>query len=534
MPKSLRKAVDGVPRVAHRALWVLAGLIVLLFIASFFVDEPMRRAMERNINQRLTGYTVRLPRLHFQLLGLSVTLYDLTVSQQANPDPPVAVIPRLHASVQWGELFTGHIVSDFRLDKPRIRVNRPQLHKEASDATPIKERGWQQAAMAIYPFKINHLRVNDGDFVYIDEDPKRPLHIAHLSLSASNIRNIHSKNRTYPSPVHAEGMIFEKGRGVVDGHADFLAEPFAGAHVLYNVQKVPLDALRPISARSNLVLKGGELDSDGEVEYAPKAKLVRVKNLTVAGVYLDYLHTLPTAAAESARKEKVKAVAKDAGNGGVVLKLDKFDVVRSNIGLLNKTKNPPYRLYFSDANAHVTNLSNQSSQGPAVATMRGRFMGNGPSVATFRYRPSKSQPDFDLDLAIEDTEMTAMNDILRAYGKFDVTAGKFSFYAQLRVKNGQMNGYVKPFFAGMKVYDPEQDRQKTLFHKLYEMIVGGLAHLLENKQTKELATQADISGPVGGAKASAGQIIGRVLENAFVKAILPGFEQQIERLRGKR
>jgi hypothetical protein len=161
-------------------------------------------------------------------------------------------------------------------------------------------------------------------------------------------------------------------------------------------------------------------------------------------------------------------------------------------------------------------------------------MGNGPAVATFRYRPNKSQPDFDLDLAIEDTDMTAMNDILRAYGKFDVTAGKFSMYAQLRVKDGQMNGYVKPFFEGMKVYDPEQDRQKTFFHKLYEMIVGGLAHLLENKKTKDVATQADISGPVGGAKASAGQIIGRVLENAFVKAILPGFERQIERLRGKR
>ena len=98
--------------------------------------------------------------------------------------------------------------------------------------------------------------------------------------------------------------------------------------------------------------------------------------------------------------------------------------------------------------------------------------------------------------------MTAMNDILRAYGKFDVTAGKFSLYSQLRVKNGQMNGYVKPFFEGMKVYDPEQDKQKSFFHKLYEMIVGGLAHLLENKKTKDLATQADISGPVGNAKAS--------------------------------
>jgi hypothetical protein len=230
----------------------------------------------------------------------------------------------------------------------------------------------------------------------------------------------------------------------------------------------------------------------------------------------------------------VKAAAKDAGKKGVVLKLDKLDVVRSNLGLVNKAKSPPYRMFFSDANVHVTNLSNQYSQGPAVAKLRGKFMGSGPTVAYLDYRPTRSVPDFDLDLAIEDTQLTAMNDILRAYAKLDVTAGTFSFYSQLRVKNGQMNGYIKPLFAGMKVYDPEQDRQKSVFHKLYEMIVGGIANLLENKHTNDVATKADISGPVGNAKASAWQIIGSAFENAFVKAILPGFEKQVERFRAKR
>ncbi len=159
----------------------------------------------------------------------------------------------------------------------------------------MKDHGWQQAALAIYPFKVNLLRINDGDFVYIDQDPKRPLHVAHLQFRANNIRNIHSRNRVYPSPVHAEGVIFESGHGVVDGHADFLAEPFAGIHLLYKVSSVPLDNLRPITARANLTLKGGVLESDGEVEYAPEAKFVRVQELMVSGLHLDYVHTLATA-----------------------------------------------------------------------------------------------------------------------------------------------------------------------------------------------------------------------------------------------
>ncbi|HJW15161.1 MAG TPA: hypothetical protein VJ776_10715, partial [Thermoanaerobaculia bacterium] len=126
-------------------LWILGsviGLVLLLVIASFFVDEPMRRAMERGMNRRLTGYSVTLPKLHFQLFGLSVTLHDLTVRQNANPEPPVAFIPRLRASVQWQELLSGHIVSDFFFDGPKIHVNLPQLRKEASDQTPLKDRGW--------------------------------------------------------------------------------------------------------------------------------------------------------------------------------------------------------------------------------------------------------------------------------------------------------------------------------------------------------------------------------------------------------
>jgi hypothetical protein len=87
-------------------------LIVLLIVASFFVDEPMRRTMERRMNQSLKGYSVQIPKLHFSLFGLSVTLRDLTVRQQANPNPPVIVVPRLKASVQWEELLTLHFVAD--------------------------------------------------------------------------------------------------------------------------------------------------------------------------------------------------------------------------------------------------------------------------------------------------------------------------------------------------------------------------------------------------------------------------------------
>lgn len=519
-------------RVSGKTLiWIGAGLgilILLLIVASFFVDEPLRRSMERRMNQSLKGYTVTLPKAHFSLFGLSVTLRDLSVRQQANPDPPVIVIPKLKASVQWRELLTLHLVADFLVDKPRLHINLVQLRQENQDDTPIKDKGWQDAVEQIYPLKINLLRINDADVVYIDENPKAALHISHLQMRANNIRNIHSRENVYPSPIHAEGVIFETGRGMIDGHADFLAKPFPGVHTLFQIDRVPLDALRPMIARANLALKGGVLASRGRIEYSAKKKFVQVADLTIKGLRLDYVHTAATAGAETARKEKVKKAAKEAANRpDLTLRVDRLELADADVGLLNKAKDPPYRAFLSNAQLVVTNLSNQFVQGPAKARLTGRFMGSGPSKATATFRPEKNGPDFDLNVEIQDTQMTKMNDILRAYGKFDVVAGVFSFYSELRVKNGRIDGYVKPLFRDMDVYDKRQDKDKSIFKKLYEGLVGGVSKLLENTPRDEVATKADISGPVGNPKSNTWEVIVKLIQNAFFRAILPGFEHSL-------
>jgi len=504
------------------------GLLVLVVIASFFWDEPLRRDMEERMNASLKGYSVLLPRAHFNLIGMSVDLTNLTVRQQAHPEPPVAVFPKLHASLQWRELARLHLVADFLFDGPRIYVNLPQLEREIEDPTPVKDKGWQQALEQIYPFKINLLRVRNGEVTYIDTDPKRPLKVTGLAIRADNIRNIHSRDHVYPSPVHAEGTIFGTGRGALDGHADFLAEPFPGFHALVRLQQVPLDYFRPMVARSNLTLKGGVLDTDGEVEHSPKVTLLHLKNLTISNLRADFVHTAATAAEERAKEETVKRAAKKSSNRpGTLLKVDEFQLARSDIGFVNEAKSPAYRVFVEPVDLTITNLSNHFSEGPAVARASGKFMGSGPATATARFRPDTEGADFDLKVSIEKTDLTTMNNLLRAYGKFDVVAGTFSFYTELQIAKGQITGYVKTLFADMKVYDKRQDADKSFFRKAYEAIVGGVAKLLENRPRAEVATVADISGRVDNPRSNTWQVIGRLIENAFFHAILPGFDREI-------
>jgi hypothetical protein len=79
----------------------------------------------------------------------------------------------------------------------------------------------------------------------------------------------------------------------------------------------------------------------------------------------------------------------------------------------------------------------------------------------------------------------------------------------------------------MKVYDKRKDKEKGLFHKLYERLIGGVAKLLQNRPRQEVAIKADISGLVQKPQTSTLQIIVELIKNAFIKAILPTFEREV-------
>src|SRR5437773_49127 len=69
------------------------------------MDEPMRRYLERQVNHRLTGYTVQIRALRVHPWIGSFELYDASIVQDANPDPPVTHVARLVTSIDWRALL---------------------------------------------------------------------------------------------------------------------------------------------------------------------------------------------------------------------------------------------------------------------------------------------------------------------------------------------------------------------------------------------------------------------------------------------
>lgn len=516
----------------RRLYWVagiVAALVLVLAAASVLIEEPLRRRIERAMNERLDGYTVSLGRLDFHPLGFAIDFEDLVVVQQANPDPPVARIARLTASVQWRALLRGALVADFFADRPVLHVDLRHIQKEAEDPVPVERRGWQDALQAMYPLKINLFRVRDGRVTYVDRRQARPLTLSAVNVRAENIRNIESPDRVYPSGLYAEAVVFDTGRLVVDGHADFLAEPHLGVLAKVHLQDIDFGYFRPVAERYRVLVRGGRLSASGDVEYGPRIKAVHLEDAVVTGADVDYVSVARPTPEKQAAQTGVQAARQAANRPDLQLRVDRFRVTESRFGFVNRAAKPAYRVFLAKTDLVIENLSNHFTEGTARARLTGRFMGTGDTLATAAFRPELSGPDFDLNVKVENTEMTGMNDLLRAYGKFDVVAGLFSLYSELSVKEGRIAGYVKPLFRNLDAYDRRQDAEKSAFRKLYERLVGGVAKLLENVPREEVATKATIEGPLQNPRANTWEVIVRLIQNAFFRAILPGFEREVSR-----
>jgi hypothetical protein len=526
--------VEKLQRIPRR--WLIVGValgpvFLVVSAVAFLIDEPLLRYTEGKMNRALKGYTVHITKLTFHPLGLSLDLRDTIVTQDAHPDPPVARIPLLSASVHWRALLHGRVVGDFLIDHPTVHLNLVQARKEIADPTPVKERGWQDALEAIYPLKINEFRVRNGDLTYVDQGPFKPLRVRSLNIIATNIRNVASADRVYPSPVRVDGAIFEKGHMSADGRADFLAKPNPTFRGNVTLQDIELDYFKPITNRYNLTVDRGLLSGGGTVESGHDIKSVELTKVTISDVRVDYIHTLGTAEAERQQLGQAAQEVKAANNAPDVLyKIDELQIVKGTFGFVNKAVTPTYRIFLTDAALTLNNLSNHKSHGPAKAQLNGKFMGTGTAVADAALRVETAGPAFDLSIRIDDVDLPSMNDLFRAYGKFDVAAGRFFFYSELNAHDGAIAGYVKPFFRDMSVYDPRQDRDKTAFRKIYERVVGGVAKVLENRAREEVATKTQVSGRFDNPKVSVMETIVKLVENAFFRAILPGFDREARRI----
>ena len=275
------------------------------------------------------------------------------------------------------------------------------------------------------------------------------------------------------------------------------------------------------------------MSAEGSVEYAPSVKVVNLKHLTIDDLHMDYVHAAHTKWAEADRaKATVNTAQAINANEETLVRVDQVRIDGGELGFVNQAATPAYRVYLTDADVTLEHYSNQLREGPASMAIHGKFMGTGETQISAIIRPPEDSPDLELKIKIAGTQIRSMNNLLRAYGKFDVVGGLFSCYSEIRLDDGSIRGYVKPLVRKLKVYDSVQDREKNALDKVREGAIEDLSTLLENVPRDEVATKVDVSGRTSRPQTEIIQIVIGLIKNAFFKAILPGFEREFAARRG--
>jgi hypothetical protein len=216
-----------------------------------------------------------------------------------------------------------------------------------------------------------------------------------------------------------------------------------------------------------------------------------------------------------------KTIEKENNRPAVNIRLRELDIRNSRLAFNDKASDPPYVLYIADTNLTLTNLGNHAEHGLSHVNLTGKFMGSGATRAYGTFVASGGGPQFTNNIEIVDTDLTGLNPLLRAYGRFDVAQGSCTVYAQVAVKNSRIRGYVKPMFSNVKVYDPQKDKNKGVFQQTKEMVIGAAVHVFKNHSTQKVATQVDLNGDLKSPDVSTWQAFVEVVRNAFVRRSFP-------------
>jgi uncharacterized protein DUF748 len=191
----------------------------------------------------------------------------------------------------------------------------------------------------------------------------------------------------------------------------------------------------------------------------------------------------------------------------------------------------PFDVYLSHVNGSIQNLGNiRDETTPLVATVQASAVAMDQAKLDFKMTldPFSYRPTFHLALRLLGLDVTKINDLALAYGKFDFKRGWFDLVVEADSKEGRMTGYVKPLFRNLKVLSVTQDiKEDNIIQFFWQALVGFTTNILKNRSRDQFGTLIPFTADASNATTTDMlATIGNILRNAFVRAYLPRVENQ--------
>ena len=189
------------------------------------------------------------------------------------------------------------------------------------------------------------------------------------------------------------------------------------------------------------------------------------------------------------------------------------------------TRQPKVDLFVTHMRATATGLRNRPDEAgagefPARITVDGDSLGAGKLTMLLVAEPLAAQPHFHLSLKLDDVNLPALNESLRAYANVDVGRGTFRLVGEMAGRDGGFQGYVKPFFENLDFHNIE-DRDKGFFALVWERMVAAFSWVVKDKSRDQMATRIPFEGKFGDAKIGLFATIANLFRHGFIRAFNP-------------
>jgi hypothetical protein len=211
-------------------------------------------------------------------------------------------------------------------------------------------------------------------------------------------------------------------------------------------------------------------------------------------------------------------------------KLNRFEIKTGEVHFQNHYSKPPVDIYLSQLTAVATNLTNSrklSGKLPAGLSAHCTTLGKGDLDLQLHLNPTTPLPTYEMVCELSNVDLVSLNDFLMAYGKFDVSRGKFELFASVASNDGKYEGYVKTFFNNLDVFKWQKEKNKTPLQVIWDGIVESAAVAFKNHPNDTLATKIPISGTYQKSEVGIWSAIGNLLRNAFIHALVPKVDETV-------
>jgi hypothetical protein len=210
------------------------------------------------------------------------------------------------------------------------------------------------------------------------------------------------------------------------------------------------------------------------------------------------------------------------------LQVNRFEVDNGRIRYTDPFSTPPVDIAMTNTNVLALNLRNSYDSAvvlPATVKASANIY-EGSLDFNMKINPLADDPTFDMNAEVKNTNLVKLNEFFQAYAKIDVNKGRFGLYTEVAAKEGKFNGYVKPLIQDLDVLGKE-DRDDNIFRKMWEALAGGVGEIFENQRKDQVATKIQFQGDLKNPRTNTWSAIINVLENAFIQAIQPSIDYEI-------